>query len=234
MNEQILSKIQKLVDDAKIIDLSYTLEQGMPVWPTHARFGAIVYETYDEGEISYHRQVSYGEHTGTHLDAPRHFFREGMSIDEVDVKSVIGRGVRIDASFLKPCEEYTVGMLKKFEEENGEIRKGDVVLFRFGWEEKYAVGKKGEEFLKDWPGLSGEAAQYLLSKEVASVGTDALALDPFGSEDYPSHQVLLGNGVPIIENLRNLKKLPVFSYVIGLANKMKDGSGSPIRIIALI
>lgn len=60
-----------------------------------------------------------------------------------------------------------------------------------------------------------------------------LALDPFGSEKYPSHQVLLGNRIPILENLTNLKKIPVFSYIIGLANKIKDGSGSPIRIIAL-
>lgn len=72
-----------------------------------------------------------------------------------------------------------------------------------------------------------------MEKKVASVGTDALALDPFGSNDYPSHQILLGNGIPIMENVMNLKKLPIFSYVIGLANKLKDGSGSPIRIVAL-
>ncbi len=234
MNEERLSMMQKLMDDAKIVELSYTLETGMPVWPTHARFGAVVYETYEEGGISYHRQVTYGEHTGTHLDAPRHFFKEGTDISEVDVRSVIGRGVRINAAFLGPREEYTLEMLKDFEKEHGEIRKGDVILFYFGWEDKYGLGKNGEDFLKDWPGLSGEAAQYLLDKGVASVGTDALALDPFGSEIYPSHQILLGNEVPIIENLRNLKTIPVFSYVIGLANKMKDGSGSPIRIIALV
>ena len=161
------------------------------------------------------------------------FLKEGAAIDAVDVRSVMGRGVRIDASFLKPCEEYTLEMLKKFEEEYGQIRQGDVILLYFGWEDKYAIGQKGEEFLKDWPGLSGAAAQYLLEKKVASVGTDALALDPFGSNDYPSHQILLGNGIPIMENVMNLKKLPIFSYVIGLANKLKDGSGSPIRIVAL-
>ncbi len=233
MDEQMITMMQKIVSDANIVDLSYTLETGMPVWPTHARFGTIVYETYEEGAISYHRQVCYGEHTGTHLDAPRHFFKEGAAIDAVDVRSVMGRGVRIDAPFLKPCEEYTLEMLKKFEEEYGQIRQGDVILLYFGWEDKYAIGQKGEEFLKDWPGLSGAAAQYLLEKKVASVGTDALALDPFGSNDYPSHQILLGNGIPIMENVMNLKKLPIFSYVIGLANKLKDGSGSPIRIVAL-
>ena len=166
--------IEKIVEQ-EIVDLSYTLEPGMPVWSSHARFGAIVYETYDEGDVSYHRQVSYGEHTGTHIDAPRHFFREGAAIDHVKVKAVMGRGVCIDASFLKPCEEYTLDMLKAFEAEYGEIQEGDVILSLLDGEEKYAIGKKGEEFLKDW--LHEEsAAKYLADKKVASVGTDALAL----------------------------------------------------------
>ncbi|MCU6748205.1 MULTISPECIES: cyclase family protein [Lachnospiraceae] len=233
MNEQIIPLMQQVMDSADVIDLSYTMEPGMPVWPTHARFGAIIYETYDEGAVSLHRQINFGEHTGTHLDAPKHFIKGGASIEEVDVRTVIGRGVKIDASFLEPCGVYTLDMLKKFEEENGEIKQGDVILLHFGWEEKYGTGKDAEEFLKDWPGLGGDAAQYLLDKKVASVGTDALALDPFGSETYPCHYILLGSGVPIIENLTNLRKLPVFSYVIGLANKIKDGSASPIRVIAL-
>ncbi|MBC5690164.1 cyclase family protein [Mediterraneibacter sp. NSJ-55] len=233
MKEQIISLMQQVMDSSNIVDLSYTLEPGMPVWPTHARFGSIVYETYDEGAVSLHRQLSFGEHTGTHLDAPKHFIKGGASIEEVDVRAVIGRGVRIDASFLEPCGVYTLDMLKKFEEKNGEIQKGDVILLHFGWEEKYGIGKAAEGFLKDWPGLGEDAAQYLLDKGAASVGTDALALDPFGSETYPCHLILLGNGVPIIENLTNLHKLPVFSYVVGLANKIKDGSASPIRVIAL-
>lgn len=233
MDGKIISLMQQAMEAAQIIDLSYTLEPGMPVWPTHARFGAVVYESYDDGEVSMHRQLSFGEHTGTHLDAPKHFFKEGRSIAEVDVKSVIGRGVRIDADFLRPCEAYTLEMLKEFETHNGEIRAGDIVLFHFGWEERYGLGRDAKEFLKDWPGLGGDAAQYLLDKKAACAGTDALALDPFGSESYPCHSILLGAGIPILENLTNLHKLPVFSYVIGLANKVKDGSGSPIRVIAL-
>lgn len=233
MDGQIISFMQQAMKAAEIVDLSYTLEPGMPVWPTHARFGAIVYETYDDGDISMHRQLSFGEHSGTHLDAPRHFFKEGKSIEEVDVRSVIGRGVMIDAGFLKPCEAYTLGMLQEFEAQNGEIKEGDIILLHFGWEERYGLGKAAQEFLKDWPGLGGGAAQYLLDKKVSCVGTDALALDPFGSETYPCHNILLGAGIPILENLTNLHKLPVFSYVIGLANKVKDGSGTPIRVIAL-
>ncbi len=233
MDGKVISFMQQAMDAAEIIDLSYTLEPGMPVWPTHARFGATVYESYDDGEISMHRQLSFGEHTGTHLDAPKHFFKEGCSIEEVDVKSVIGRGVRVDAAFLKPCEAYTLEMLKEHEKRHGEIRQGDIIMFRFGWEDRYGLGKDAREFLKDWPGLGGDAAQYLLNKKVSCAGTDALALDPFGSVDFPCHKILLGAGIPILENLMNLHKLPVFTYVIGLADKVKDGSGFPVRVIAL-
>lgn len=233
MEQNWIEKMEEIVANAGIVDLSYTLEPGMPVWPTHARFGAIVYETYEEGAVSMHRQVTFGEHSGTHIDAPKHFIRGGIGIDEVDVASVIGRGVKIEADFLEPCQAYTLEHLKKFEEENGPVKEGDIILLHFGWEEKYALGKEAEDFLKDWPGLSGEAAQYLMEKKVKAVGSDALALDPFGSEDYPCHTILLGHGIPILENVTNLRKLPVYSYVIGLANKIKDGSGSPIRMIAL-
>lgn len=234
MQEQIIALMRQGMAQAEIVDLSYTLEPGMPVWPTHARFGAVVYETYEEGFVSMHRQLTFGEHTGTHLDAPKHFFRDGASIEEVSTESVIGRGVLIDASFLEPRGIYTLDMLKKFEEENGAVEEGDIILMHFGWEEKYGIGREGSGFLQDWPGLGEDAARYLLEKGAASVGTDALSLDAFGSESYPCHNVLLENGVPIIENLTNLRKLPVFSFVIGLADKIKDGSASPLRIIAFI
>lgn len=231
---QIITMMQQITGQARIVELSYTLEEKMPVWPTHARFGALVYESYEDGAVSMHRQIVFGEHTGTHIDAPKHFFAQGQTEDQLDVHTVMGRGVKIDASFLPPCEVYTLPMLQQFEHEHGPLQQGDVVMLRFGWEDKYGLGAAGADFLKDWPGLGADAAQYLLDKKVACVGTDALALDVFGSADYPCHQILLGNGIPILENLMNLKQLPDFSYVIGLANKIKGGSGSPIRVIALV
>lgn len=222
--------------ETKMIDLSYTLEENMPVWPTHARYGSTVYESWDFGEeyVSIHSRISLGEHSGTHVDAPRHFFRDGISIDQLDVGRLMGRGVLIDATNIAPRQTLPLAQVKEFEEKNGEIRKGDIILIRFGWEEKYALQPNGAAYLNDWPGLSEEAAKYFLEKQVAAVGCDPLALDAFGCDVNVSHLVLLGNGIPIIENLTNLSKLPTFSYVIGLPQKFKDGSGSPIRMIAFV
>ncbi len=234
MNNQFIIMMEQLRKDLQIIDLSYTLEENMPVWPTHPRYGTIVYETYDQGGASMHRMISLGEHSGTHIDAPKHFVKGAKGIDELDITSVMGRGMVINADNVAKKDVLTLEQVKEFEKKNGEIQKGDIVIIRFGWEEKYALGKEGADFLTDWPGVSKEAAQYFLDKKVSAVGCDTLSLDAFGVDEYVCHEILLGNNIPIIENMCNLKKLPPIIYIIGLANKFKGGSGSPIRIAAFV
>ena len=70
-------------------------------------------------------------------------------------------------------------------------------------------------------------------REISAVGFDTLSIDPFDSRDNAAHHVLLGRGIPVIENIANLSLIPVHSFVIGLPNKFRGGSGSPIRLIAL-
>lgn len=219
---------------ARIIDLSYTLEEKMPVWPTHARFGSTVYESHEYGAVALHSRITFSEHTGTHIDAPLHFIPGGQPIDKVSVETVIGRGVKIEAQFVESCKVLTLDNILDFEKQNGEIKQGDIVMLHFGWDAKYSLEPDCSEFLRDWPGLSGEGAEYLLKKKVAAVGCDALALDAFNANPLVCHQLLLGSGIPIIENIANLDQVPTFSYVIGLPLKIKDGSGSPMRLIAYI
>lgn len=229
---QNLDILRKTIAASRLIDLSYTYEVGMPSWPTHARYAAEVCESYDKGSLHY--TLTLGEHAGTHIDAPAHFIPGGKGIDETPLNTLMGRGVMIDASFLQPKQAFTLAQLQQFEAAHGAIEKGDIVLLRFGWEDRYGINEQGKAFLQDWPGLSGEAAAYLAEKGVNAVGCDALALDPFGSETYPCHGILLGQEIPILENVCNLKSLPTFSYVIGLWNKFKGGSASPLRLVALV
>ncbi|AEF82846.1 cyclase family protein [Leadbettera azotonutricia] len=221
-----------IMDSAEIVDLSYTLESGMPAWPTQARYGSVVYESYDSGNAALHSMIVMSEHTGTHIDAPKHFIPHACPIDELPVKTVMGRGVRIDALNLPARGLFDENAVKAFEQKNGEINKGDIVMFRFGWDDKYRIQPNSAEYLKDWPGISKGCAEYLAEKGIKAAGCDCLAIDAFGSADE-AHYVLLGKGIPIIENIKNLKVLPVFFYVIGLPNKFKGGSGSPIRLIAI-
>jgi kynurenine formamidase len=226
--------LQKILSGARIIDLSRTMETGMPTWPTQARYGSVVYESWETGAAALHSMITLSEHTGTHIDAPKHFIPGGKPIDEVPI--LLGRGVTMTETELGPSGLLPLQSIKDFEAEYGPILKGDIVMFRFGWDEKYGLaGSPGADaYLKDWPGLSAEAAEYLAGKETAAVGCDTLAIDAAEAAENPAHYVLLGKGIPIIENINNLSLLPPFSFVMGFPNKFKGGSGSPIRLAALL
>ena len=231
-----LSKIEQLVkikESSKIIDLTHTMEEGMPAWPTQARYSSTVYESYDYGNAAIHSRITMSEHSGTHMDAPRHFFKTGKSIDELSPVAIFGRGVRILADNIDPKGLFSKNDLIEFEAKNGKIREGDIVMFYFGWGAKWAIQPNAGSYLKDYPGLSEEVALILKERKISAVGCDTLSIDAFGSKDE-CHYVFLGNGIPIIENLANLPEIPVFSFVMGLPNKFKSGSGSPLRIFAMV
>lgn len=232
MESSIIEKIERMIKTASVVDLSYTMEEKMPVWPTHARYGSTVYETYEYGDAALQSMISFGEHCGTHIDAPLHFIPSACPVNLLPPTAVMGRGVKIEAGFVRPRGVLTLESILSFEEENGEIKNDDIVMIHFGWDAKYRLQPDSREFLSDWPGLSEEGAEYLARKRVAAVGCDALSLDAFGSEVFVCHNALLGRGIPIIENICNLSEISVFSYVIGLHMKLKNGSGSPIRLVA--
>ncbi len=231
--ETYIDRLEGVLESVDMIDLSHTLESGMPVWPTHARYGSVVHESYDNGDPSLCSMVMMSEHAGTHIDAPRHFVKGATPVDKLPLDAVVGRCVTIDASHLAPCRSYSLEELRAFEKKNGSIQKSDIVLYRFGWEDKYALQPNSAAFLKDWPGLSGEAGAWLKDVGVKAVGTDAMSLDAFGS-DNPCHHILLGAGIPILENVCNLHRLPVHSYVMGFPNKFGGGSASPLRLVAFV
>ncbi len=231
MNDSI-GILQHLLESVELVDLSHTLETNMPAWPTHARYGSMVYESYDNGDPAFCSMIVMDEHAGTHIDAPMHFVKGGRTVDSLPLDAVMGRCVTVDATALAPRQAFSTEDLLRFEAEQGAVEKGDIVLFHFGWDEKYALQPDTAPFLNDWPGLSREAALRLMDAGVKAVGTDAMSLDPFGAETA-CHHLLLGAGIPILENVHNLALLPAHCCVIGLPNKFGGGSASPIRLVAL-
>jgi kynurenine formamidase len=193
-----------------------------------------VYESYDQGDGAIHSGITLSEHTGTHIDAPKHFIKGACSIDKLPLETVMGRAYTMDASSLAPRGLLSARAIQDFEKANVPIEKADIVMIRFGWDEKYRIQPESAGYLKDWPGLADDGAEYLLSKGIKAVGCDALSIDAYGNSGDPCHHLLLGKGIPIIENITNLALLPIVSFVIGLPNKFKYGSGSPIRLIAFV
>jgi len=115
--------------------------------------------------------------------------------------------------------------------DKAQVKPGSIVIIKTGWSRM--VGRL--EYLTMNPGLSSDAAEYLIELGVASVGLDTPNLDQAQAEDYPAHKLLLSKGVPIIENLTNLEMIGASKFMfVGVPLKIRGASGSPIRAIAIV
>lgn len=236
-NSMLDNLVQALSENLTIVDLTHTLEENIPCWPTQARFGHVLYESYELGDVACHYQLVMSEHTGTHMDAPMHFIRSGeahVSIDDVPLSRVIGRAATLDATHLPKNGLLQKTDVQAWEDQHGELRRGDIVLIRYGFDKLWKLRPNDKEYAKDWPGVGREAAEYFVEKGVQLVGCDTFAIDAYNTEENPAHYTLLGNQVLIVENLNNLDLLPPFSLFLALPLKIKEGSGSPVRAIALV
>ena len=234
---ELIRSLVLTLESFELVDLSHTLEEGIPAWPTHARFGQTLYESYELGDVARHYGLSMSEHTGTHIDAPLHFIAEGPAhygVDEISLDRLVGRAATIETTGLEPGDLLDADHIRSWEQEHGSIETGDKVLFRYGWDERWGTGPEGRSFLEDWPGLGGDAAEYLVEKGISLVGCDTLAVDAAGSVENPAHYALLGNEIYIAENLKNLDRLASFCLFAAFPLKIRGGSGSPVRAVALV
>jgi kynurenine formamidase len=234
---ELIRTLISTLESFELVDLSHTLEEGIPAWPTHARFGQTLYESYELGDVARHYGLTMSEHSGTHIDAPLHFIAEGPAhygVDGISLDRLVGRAATIEATDREPSALLDADHIRSWEQEHGPLKTRDKVLFRYGWDERWETGPEGRAFLEDWPGLSRGAAEYLVEKGISLVGCDTLAIDAAGSVENPAHYALLGNEVYIAENLKNLDRLPSFCLFTAFPLKIRGGSGSPVRAVALV
>jgi len=218
------------------VDLSQPLSPDMAGWRGTDRavveFEEVAIDhAVPGGRISATR-LSMVAHAGTHIDAPRHFFPDGKSIDEYDIARFVGRGVAIDVPREGP-HELTADELRELDPG---IRRGDAVLLHFGYADRYTT-----EAYYDHPYLSADAAEYLTDREINILGVDLLTPDCPGKRRpprfaYPVHSQLLARDVLIIENLGpGLKQVVGSSFLLVVAPFSIPGAdASPVVPLALV
>ncbi|HEV2233257.1 MAG TPA: cyclase family protein [Terriglobia bacterium] len=235
--------INKFCDElsrANLIDLSQTLEEHMPHFPSHSKFFHNLWGSYWHGNRSLSYQLVMHEHNGTHVDAPAHFISDAkpqahVTIEQVSLTRLMGRGVRLDCRNFKAGDYVSKSFIAAWETQHGSLKGGDVVLFDFGWATRWGIRPHDQQYLENWPGVGIDAVEYLIEKSVDALGVDTLSPDPPEAlEKNPIHPVVLEKQVLIIENLCNLDLLPDFFIFLALPLKIKAGSGSPIRAVALV
>lgn len=234
----------------KIIDLSYAYDADTIFWPTAEGFRL---EKDFEGmtEKGYYyaaNKFSTAEHGGTHLDSPVHFAEGRNTVDQIPLEQLLGEGYVLDIS--KQCEanpDYQIATedFLQWEKSNGEIPKGAIVLLRTGYgkywpdRQKYmGTNERGAGAVPQlhFPGLHPDAARWLVgNRSIKAIGLDTPSIDYGQSTLFESHRALFDRNIPAFENLANLDKLPLKNFVIiALPMKIKGGSGSPLRVIAIL
>ncbi|HML36790.1 MAG TPA: cyclase family protein [Bacillota bacterium] len=239
MAEKWIDEFFKYMSHFDYAELSHELEPGMPTYPTHPKYDFNLWPA--EGDPAEIHSISISDHLGTHVDSPSHFVREEGNPLRIDIAGIMASAftARMIKIKINPIgNNYAVSKeeIVAFEaRSNIEITSEDIVVFDFGWSQRWHAGEEGASFLKNWPGLGLEASEYLVSKHVKGVGTECIGLDTGNGGDgkLPAHFTLLPNNILIYENLTNLDSAPIESIFVALPLRFKGGSGSPIRPIAI-
>lgn len=178
------------------------------------------------------RKITMGTHTGTHVDAPRHFIQQGKTIEELPLDSFYGPATLLDFSHLPDKTEIDIEMFKSLAGD----KVAERLIFRFDWCQRL----DSLEYYSHHPFLSEDLCEYLVSHGVKLIGTDAPMpdnpLNGRGSEkDSPNHTILLSAGVVILEYLVNLNQIDTSEFILSaLPLKIENGDGAPVRAVAIV
>jgi kynurenine formamidase len=238
-----------------VVDLTAPLSSETPLlqlpeqFGQTARFKLELISSYDEaGPAWYWNNFRTGEHTGTHFDAPIHWItgQDGKDVASVPPKNLVGPAAVLDFSAQAsqhPDFLIQIDDIKAWEKQHGPLPDGGWLLVRTGWD---ARAHSQEEFLNadengpHTPGLSAECAQWVAQESpvigmgVETVGSDAGAAATFDPM-FPCHSFMHGAGKYGLTQLRNLDRLPPTGAVL-IAGPLRivNGSGSPVRVLALV
>ncbi|MFK7968382.1 MAG: cyclase family protein [Rickettsiaceae bacterium] len=209
-----------------------TIEEGMVTFPVPwhplveiTQMGRLNYEQRET------KKIILGTHTGTHVDAPRHFIKDGMTVEDILLEQLCGPALLVDFSYLPEFYEIT----KKDIIDKLNNKKPKKIILRYGWDKKVHTN----DYYVSHPFLSTEASQYLVDIGVKLVAQDTPMPDnPKNGKgcpiDSPNHHIFLGNNCILVEYLINLDKISkeeVDLFVLPL--KIKGGDGAPARCIVI-
>jgi arylformamidase len=203
-------------------DISLPLRDGGVVYPGDPAVRIGVHLAIARGDPANVSTLALGSHSGTHVDAPSHFLPGGDTVDRLPLGRMVGPAVVVDVSGraggIGPEElaEYDLAGRTRVL-----LRTGNADLLRRG------------EFSPEYRALNPGGARFLLDRGVELVGVDTLSVERFGSEDFPVHRMLLGEGVVIVEGL-DLAGVRAGRYgLVCLPLRLADLDGAPARAVLM-
>ena len=240
----------------RIVDLTQTLTQDFPTIQLPPEFGQCApfrieeVSRYDErGPAWYWNNLSFGEHTGTHFDAPVHWITgrdlPDSAVDSLPTRTVMAPACIVDCSAeatRDPDFLLTVDHLRTWETAHGPIPAGSWLLMRTDWSKRSdpVAYQNFDAAGQHTPGPDVAAVEFLVhERKVLGFGSETIGTDAGQAAHfrppYPCHAIMHGNGRLGLQCLANLDLLPpTGALVIAAPLKILHGSGSPVRALALV
>lgn len=201
---------------AEYVDLSMPISPSMPTnRPDHFPPALDPYARIESDGWA-GTAITIDSHCGTHVDAPSHFVPGAMGVDAIPLDVLVGPAQRVgvDTDVVTAAHLTSVSAVR--------------VVVHTGWSARADT----PEYISGATHLDADAARELVDRGVRLVGIDSPSVDAPGCDDV--HQILLGNGVIIVENLSNTAALPEYFELIVSPLRIVDGDGSPARVVAVV
>jgi len=210
----------------RVIDLTHTIKENMPVYPGTDPPKLIPANSYEEDGFKETLLQMY-THIGTHIDPPSHIFEGRTTLDEFPPEQFIGKALVIDCHELQEGEMISMEHIRKAGEN---VKKADFLLFYLGWDKQWGT----DAYFGDYPCMDEEVLDFILSGTYKGIGFDVIGIDPITDVNLTRHKKLFRDcDIVNIENLKNLdlcgSDLFWFSC---FPLKIENSDGSPIRAVA--
>jgi kynurenine formamidase len=221
----------------RVVDLTHTFTAGFPVYVGAAPTRRTISNYTPDG--FYAQEWTFGEHSGTHMDAPGHFVEGGRLTPQLRPRELMLPVVVIDISqraASDPDTVVTVDDLQRFERRHGRIPRTALVAMNSGWDRKLGTPEFLGGPLGDYhfPGFGEEAIDFMIRRNRGSaIAVDTLSLDNGPSATFAVHNTWLADDKYGLENVKNLGKLPPHgaTAIVGVI-PWEGGSGGPARVLA--
>lgn len=207
---------------SRIFDVSIPLRSGGVVYPGNPEMTFTPAQAIARGDSANVTAIALGTHSGTHVDAPKHFSDSGESVDRIPLDVLIGPALLL--AF--PDDVRAIGAA---ELEHHDLRGHRRVLLRT----RNSALLARDEFVRDYTYLAPDGAEWLVQRGVQLVGIDYYSVEQFHSGHHRTHLALLGHGVVIVEGLRLVEPPPGEYRFICLPLRLVGMDGAPARAVLI-
>jgi arylformamidase len=208
----------------KIFDISIPINSELPVWPGDPRIVLEQYQTIESGHASNNSKLACGVHSGTHVDAPSHFIKDGITVDQLPLDVLIGPAFVAD---FPKADTVTPDSLEALDLPRETTRLIIKTRNSALWSDPHHV------FNPNFVAINPEAANWVVNRGIRLIGIDYLSIQRYKDPEPLTHRILLEAGVVIVEGLC-LQNVNAGIYtLICLPIKLSGSEGAPARSVLI-